>query len=177
MRTDSAFRAMQKIEQAGMPMAICLFEKATGAKVVPIVGQSFQIKEGDAVAVHLVSGQTNRLEFKIREREYTGDLLFEDWSDKGRTPGWAVSCKADLLATYFMNDEQLIVVRWPATQQWYATNKYRYPEKSPYILQKNHTVFRCVPTGHLREAGLIFYSSVTPTKPNTRRVEEPMFQF
>ncbi len=110
------------------------------------------------------------LEIKV-ERHWTGDRFLKTWSnlnledrdshyERGSTPGWLVTSRADLLLTYFLDTDDLVTVpllrlKRRAFGSALQGGAYAWPEKrqGPYA-QANDSWGHCVPVEHLeREAG------------------------
>ena len=110
------------------------------------------------------------LEIKV-ERHWTGNLFLETWSnlnladrdshyERGSTPGWLVTSRADLLLTYFLDNDDLVTVPFLRLKRWAFSSGpqggvYAWPEKPQGRYgQLNDTWGRCVPVEHLvREVG------------------------
>ncbi len=67
-------------------------------------------------------------EIKV-ERHWTGNLFLETWSnlnladrgshyERGSTPGWMVTSRADLLLTYFLDTDDLVTVPFLRLKRW-----------------------------------------------------------
>jgi hypothetical protein len=140
----NAYSKSRETEKRLLPGAIACFESAFGVLLVPISGEEFQIRRGDALGVNQNTGQTIAVEFKVRDTDY-GDVIFEDWSDEGRRAGWAASCTADVLVHYYGPTKRMVPLDWFAAKAWYLSNKSKYPIYRPHVKQKNKTVFRSVP--------------------------------
>ncbi len=110
------------------------------------------------------------LEIKV-ERHWTGNLFLETWSnlnladrdshyERGSTPGWLVTSRADLLLTYFLDTDDLVAVPLLRLKRWAFGSGpqggvYAWPEKPQGRYgQMNDTWRRSVPVEHLeREVG------------------------
>jgi hypothetical protein len=110
------------------------------------------------------------IEIKV-EQFWTGNLFLETWSnrnlddkashaERGSRPGWMVSTRADLLASYFLDTDDLVVVPLFRLKRWaFGSGEeggiYAWPEKrQARYAQANDTWGRCVPVEVLeREVG------------------------
>jgi hypothetical protein len=151
---------MLAVESRILIRAIPAIERAMRVKLVPITGKSFQIKDGDTVAVDTVTGSTRTLEIKTRQ-EWFGDFLFEDWSDRNKARGWAYYCKAAWIAAFWEDRECVCVLDGPRALAWYQRERQipgRFGrEFIPNIKQPNTTVNHAVKFSELRQNGLILF--------------------
>jgi hypothetical protein len=110
------------------------------------------------------------LEIKV-ERQWTGNLFLETWSNRnlddqhahfehGSTPGWLVTSRADLLLFYFLDTDDLVTVPLLRLKRWAFGSGpqggvYAWPElKQGRYAQRNDSWGRTVPVDHLeREVG------------------------
>ena len=108
-----------------------------------------QEKQGDAIMEAANTGNVISIELKTEEK-HTGNLFLEAWSNKclenyqywrsnGLNPGWMLKANADYIFYYFLNTDDLYIIRTIALQRWafgytgdkkeHQANIYRYKEK------------------------------------------------
>lgn len=103
-------------------------------------------------------GKLLSIEFKAETSNAHGNLFLETWSNRSmQTPGWMVTCRADFLYYYFIEQRHLFTLDFAALRAWaWGAGRedgkiYRYPEKpqGKYEEQKNDTWGRVVPVAVL----------------------------
>lgn len=110
------------------------------------------------------------VEIKV-EQNWTGNLFLEAWSnrnledkashaERGCNPGWLLSTGADLLMSYFLDTDDLVVVAMFRLKRWAFGSEdeggvYAWPEKRQgRYAQRNDSWGRCVPVDVIeREVG------------------------
>lgn len=126
-------------------------------QIVSTTGQLFAQKfVGDLVAKFKSTDKAKSIEVKSEARNRYGNLFLESWSNKSMwSLGWLYTSQADLLWYYFVEDDELYVVRVEELRRWCfgfngEGNVYRYDEKpqSKYT-QRNDTWGWCVPIADL----------------------------
>lgn len=172
---SNAFAEASRVEQQGMALLFPYLEaRAYQGRIVSTargtLARTLQSSFGD-IFVNTDASTVWAIEAKI-ERRWTGNLFLELWSNRnlyskaqhaarGSTPGWLVTCRADLLAFYFLDSDDLIFVPVFALKRWAFGSGaqggvYAYPEKHQgRYVQPNDSWGRIVPVDVVaREVGV-----------------------
>lgn len=76
------------------------------------------------------------------EREWTGNLFLERWSNrKWFTPGWLETLNCDLLLCHFLDEDRLLAVNFQNLRKWlYHCDRWQKPKASffPQVDQKRY---------------------------------------
>ncbi len=174
----NARERMCAVEQRILEKAIPAIERALRVVLVRVSGKEFQIENGDARTVDPVSGATCTLEIKNRTTWF-GDFLFEDWSDRNKSRGWAWYCKAKLLAQYWEDAECVCVLDAPRALAWYRSQRSKglyAAEIVPHISQRNETVNHAVPFYDLCANRLILFDDMPRSAYSSRPAAQPPAQ-
>ncbi len=170
----NAFTEASLVEHRGLAVLLpYLAERAYQGRIVSTakgpLACALQRSFGD-VFMNMDADTLRGLEIKV-ERHWTGNLFLETWSnrnledrashhERGSTPGWLVTSRADLLLFYFLDTDDLITVSMLRLKRWAFGSGpqggvYAWPEKQQFRYgQRNDTWGRCVPVEHLeREVG------------------------
>lgn len=98
------------------------------------------------------------------EREHTGNVFLERWSNRHRfTPGWLETLNTDLLWCHFLDRDVVYEIPFARLRQWMYWHEYRgRPNASRFDLAKqgryeqlNDTWGYLVKLSELKDAGLI----------------------
>ena len=170
----NAFTEASLVEHRGLAVLLpYLEERAYRGRLVSTakgpLSRTLQRCYGD-VFMNTDADTLRGLEIKV-ERHWTGNLFLETWSnrnledrdshhERGSTPGWMVTSRADLLLFYFLDTDDLVSVPMLRLKRWAFGSgpqggAYAWPEKQQGRYgQPNDTWGRCVPVEHLeREVG------------------------
>lgn len=115
-----------------------------------LLSYELQKTVGDAVANNQ-AGAVFGVEFKIEAENKHGNLFLEDWSNMNfnpRNPGWMVTLKTDYLWYYFLDSDELFILKFPELFNWAVVdgNMYRYKRAvQRKHSQNNVTAGWCVP--------------------------------
>lgn len=161
----NAFARASSIETQGRSiLEPFLLEKAGGRFVLFDKGplaKALQETSGDGV-FSIAGDREYFVELKI-EREYTGNLFLETWSNRnlesrdnhariGSNPGWLYKQVADLLLYYFLDADRLYCFDLFKLKRWAFRDRrlFSYPEKKQGRYdQLNDTWGRIVPVADL----------------------------
>src|SRR5215510_326269 len=129
---DSSFRDALLVEQRGMAALLPFLEsRAWRGHVIQIakgpLARTFQRSFGDLV-IATGPGAAASVEVKV-QRRWTGNAFLEVWSNKnlndrgsyverGSTPGWMITCRADVLALHFLDIDTVHFLPFFRLQQW-----------------------------------------------------------
>jgi hypothetical protein len=173
-RAVNAFTQASLVEHRGLAVLLpYLEERAYRGRLVSTakgpLSQTLQHAFGDYF-MNTDAETVRSLEIKV-ERQWTGNLFLETWSNRnlddqhahfehGSTPGWLVTSRADLLLFYFLDTDDLVTAPLLRLKRWAFGSGpqggvYAWPEKlQGRYGQANDTWGRCVPVDHLeREVG------------------------
>ena len=111
------------------------------------------------------------VELKAEEANLYGNLFLETWSNKSRrTPGWMLTCTADWLWYYFVNNRELYLVPFANLTEWAKQRMFDFPEKPQgKYAQLNDTWGRCVPISVLLNEIKTFTGPFDPLQRNGSR--------
>lgn len=128
----NAFEQASRVETEGMRRLMPFIEERSykGRFVKTAKGalsKALQAEFGD-VLMNTDDQTVWGVEIKIEQR-WTGNLFLETWSnrnleskqshgERGQTPGWLVTQRADLLFYYFLDVDLLLVIPIFALKQW-----------------------------------------------------------
>jgi hypothetical protein len=135
------------------------------------LAKHFQRSFGDLL---IATGPGNVASVEIKaQRRWTGNLFLEVWSNKnlddrgshierGSTPGWLITCRADVLGFHFIDADTVLFLPLFRLQQWAfgiedAPGRiYDFPERQQRrYVQRNDSWGRIVPIETLaREVGM-----------------------
>lgn len=120
------------VERRGMSVLLPHLEtRAWRGRVLNVatgpLARTFQRRFGDLL-VATSANAVSSVEVKT-ERRWTGNAFLEVWSNKnlndrgnhierGSTPGWLVTCRADVLALHFLDLDQVMFLPLFRLQQW-----------------------------------------------------------
>lgn len=167
----SGFTLANKVEAAGMALLLPYLEETADGRVVVtnkgVLARYVQREIGDAI-LNDRAGRMWSVEIKV-ERHHTGNLFLEVWSNKnladphshaerGSTMGWLYHSRADLLFYYFLDTDDLYIIRLFELKRWafgsddkcgriYAFRESRQKEYD----QLNDTHGRIVPVSVIAE--------------------------
>lgn len=170
----NAFNEASLVEHRGLAVLLpYITERAHEGRVVSAskgpLARTLQRSYGD-LFMNTDADTIRGLEIKV-ERSWTGNLFLETWSnrnledrdshhERGSTPGWLVTSRADLVLFYFLDTDDLVTVPMLRLKRWAFGSGpqggvYAWPEKQQgRYAQRNDTWGRCVPVEHLeREVG------------------------
>lgn len=135
------------------------------------LARHFQRSFGDLL-IATGPGDVASVEIKA-VRRWTGNLFLEVWSnrntddrtshvERGSTPGWLITCRADVLGFHFLDADMVLFLPLFRLQQWaFGTGDvpgriYDFPERGQRrYVQRNDTWGRIVPVDVLaREVGM-----------------------
>lgn len=173
--SSNSFAHASLVEQRGMALLLPFLEaRAYQGRIVSTargtLARTLQASFGD-VLLNTDANTLWAIEAKI-ERRWTGNLFLEIWSNRnleskaahaarGSTPGWLVTCRADLLAFYFLDSDDLIFVPVFRLKRWAfgsgpQAGVYGFPEKCQgRYAQLNDSWGRIVPVEVIaREVGV-----------------------
>lgn len=117
--------------------------------------------------INLDDDTVRSLEIKV-ERHWTGNLFLKTWSnlnladreahaERGSTPGWLVTSRADLLMVYFLDSDDLVTVPLLRLKRWAFGSGpqggiYAWPEAQQHRYeQRNDSWGRLVPAAFLEQ--------------------------
>lgn len=165
----TAFNEASLVEHRGLAVLLPYLEaRAFRGRVVSTakgpLSRTLQRSFGDFF-ISVDADTVRSLEIKV-EQTWTGNLFLETWSnrnledrdshyDRGSTPGWLVTSRADLVMFYFLDTDDLVTVQLLRLKRWAFGSGpqggiYAWPEKPQGRYgQLNDTWGRCVPMGHL----------------------------
>jgi hypothetical protein len=167
----NAFREASSVERRGLDVILpYLRSKAFDGQVIHIakgpLAASLQRTVGDVLMS--TDGETVcAVEIKVEQR-WTGNLFLETWSNRnleskaahaqrGATPGWLVTSRADVLLYFFLDVQSGVLVPVFRLKRWaFAAGAiYEWPElRQARYMQANDTWGRCVPVDVIeREVG------------------------
>ena len=124
---------------------------------------------GDAL-MNVSEDRLVSIEVKCESDDQHGNFFLETWSNKnienryqhgerGSTPGWMLTLRADWLLYYFVEPDDLYIIDFFRLKQWAfgcgdaKPNIERYPERRQGKYdQRNDTWGRCVPIVDVRSA-------------------------
>jgi len=173
-RSD-AFAEASRVEQRGLALLLPYLEaRAFQGRIVTTargtLAPTLQASMGD-VLMNTDADTIWAIEAKI-ERRWTGNLFLELWSNRnlddkashaarGSAPGWLVTCRADLLAFYFLDTDDLLFVPVFMLKRWAfgsgpQDGVYAYPERCQRAYgQANDSWGRIVPVDVIaRDVGM-----------------------
>jgi len=147
----------ESIEAAGKLWAEPLLNRLLHGTLAGVEGRAFQFKDGDYQVVDRETGCVRSLELKCRGdgKWYSAaPVLLELWHDKNVYPGWAMTCKAQLLAYAWEDIHGVLVLDAQPLFAWYKNELYRirrgerpcFFRREPHmnLRQPNQTVFDCI---------------------------------
>jgi hypothetical protein len=173
---DNAFQRSCLVEQRGMATLLPFLEtRAWRGQIIQVakgpLARHFQKSFGDLL-IATGPGAVATVEVKA-ERRWTGNLFLELWSNKnlddrashierGSTPGWLVTCRADVIGFHFLDVDTALFLPLFRLQQWAfgvddrAARVFDFPERRQRrYVQRNDTWGRIVPIEVLaREIGM-----------------------
>lgn len=126
-----AFRTASGVEAEGLA-TLMPFAAGQGIELVPTNPHGYMQKiYGDFVAKWR-SGGFRFVEVKI-EKDYTGNLFIEAWSNRQRgTPGWLDTCQADWFWYYFIESDSLFCFELRPMRRWLFDGRI---ERYPFVKQ------------------------------------------
>jgi hypothetical protein len=163
----NAFTQTSAVEQKGLALLLPFLEaRAFNGQIVNLrkgtLAQTLQASFGDVMMNTDPDPDTVvAVEIKIEQR-WTGNLFLETWSNRnlddkashaarGCSPGWVISTRADLLAFYFLDTDDLVAVPTFRLKRWAFGSGpdgglYAFPEKQQRRYQQpNDSWGRVVP--------------------------------
>jgi hypothetical protein len=164
------------VEQRGMAALLPFLEtRAWRGQVIQVakghLARHFQRTFGDLL-IATGPGGVASIEIKV-QRRWTGNLFLEVWSNKnlddrgshverGSTPGWMITCRADVVGFHFLDADTVYFVPLFRLQQWafgvgdQTGRIYDFPERRQRrYVQRNDSWGRIVPVDVLaREVGI-----------------------
>jgi hypothetical protein len=173
---DNAFSNACLVERRGMAVLLPYLEtRAWRGQVIQVakgpLARHFQQRFGDLL-IATGPGAVASVEIKVNRR-WTGNLFLELWSNKnlddrashverGSTPGWLVTCRADVIGFHFLDVDTVLFLPLFRLQQWAfgvgdrPGRVYDFPERCQRrYAQRNDTWGRIVPVDVLaREVGM-----------------------
>lgn len=181
---SNSFTEASEIEREGMLVLTPYLKKICDNAEFVITGKSYFAQKflGDAVA--RMNGKAKFIEIKV-ERVHTGNLFLETWSNRSqRTPGWMLTCLADLLWYYFLDENKLYTVHMPTLQLWAfghgesSGSIYGHPERRQGVReQKNDTWGRVVRIKDLTDYCATFRGPIDPkTEQGQRQLQQGLFE-
>ena len=122
-------------------------------------------QRGD-LAIQSTQGNEAFIEVKV-ESQFTGNLFVELFSNREYgTTGWLWNCRADWIVFYFLNQDILIGMSFPALKNWLLNQTDRrldsYKEARAKHSGPNDTYGRLVPIEHLKAAQGLGYWEASP---------------
>lgn len=157
------------VQKLGEEMLAPFFDLESDRKWMLIQNSPHAVKlqkECGDVFLTLPSGHMSTVEIKA-ERKYTGNLVFEDWSNatfitdperylRGEFKfGWGPTIRAEVLAFAFLDRRLVTFCRTTDFLRFvYSPETYRHvigPRTPQGVKQSNHTLFRCVPIARFKE--------------------------
>jgi hypothetical protein len=172
----SAYTDACLVEQRGMAVLLPFLEsRAWRGQVIRVakgpLAKHFQRSFGDLL---IATGPGNVASVEIKaQRRWTGNLFLEVWSNKnlddrgshierGSTPGWLITCRADVLGFHFIDADTVLFLPMFRLQQWafgigdVPGRIYDFPERQQRrYVQRNDSWGRVVPIETLaREVGM-----------------------
>jgi hypothetical protein len=137
------------VEQRGMAALLPFLEsRAWRGQVIQIakgpLARHFQQRFGDLL-IATGPGAVASVEVKV-ERRWTGNLFLELWSnknldngashvDRGSTPGWLITCRADVIGFHFLDADTVLFLPLFRLQQWafgvgdHSAQVFDFPER------------------------------------------------
>ena len=154
------------VEQRGMSVLLPFLEsRAYRGQVIQVakgpLARHFQRSFGDLL-IATGPGAVASVEIKV-QRRWTGNLFLEVWSnrnlddrgshiERGSTPGWLVTCRADVVGFHFLDADTVLFLPLFRLQQWafgvgdQPGRIYAFPERTQRrYAQRNDTWGRIVP--------------------------------
>lgn len=172
----NAFTDACLVEQRGMSVLLPYLEsRAYRGQVIQVckgpLARHFQRTFGDLL-IATGPGGVASVEIKT-QRRWTGRLFLETWSnrnlenrashvERGSTPGWLISCRADVIGFHFLDADTVLFLPLFQLQRWaFGTGDqpgriYDFPElRQRRYFQPNESLGRLVPVEVLaREIGI-----------------------
>ena len=178
----NAFEDARSVEARGLVRILPLLEYRYERYVITDKGPLAPVLQkmvGDII-VNRQQGDMRSIELKTEEYS-SKNLFLETWSnrnldsrqqhaDRGSTPGWFLTQRADLLLYQFLENDHLYVFDFFKLKQWAFVNRRLFDFKEvpqSKRVQKNDTWGRLVPLAILkREVGyhLIFPGDYLPSE-------------
>ena len=173
---NDAFTQACLVERRGMAALLPYLEtRAWRGQVIQVakgqLARHFQQRFGDLL-IATGPGAAASVEVKV-QRRWTGNLFLEVWSNKnlddrashverGSTPGWLVTCRADVIGFHFLDADTVLFLPLFRLQQWafgardHSARVFDFPERRQRrYAQRNDTWGRLVPADVLaREVGM-----------------------
>lgn len=121
----NAFDAARRLEARAWVHLRPFIDKHTSGLYAPVVGggilaQTVQ-RTHDVDVLYFRGEELRGLELKCEERNKWGNFFLETWSNKsfGRArDGWMMTCNANTLLYYFLEDSQLFSIPFPQLWTW-----------------------------------------------------------
>ena len=162
----NAFADACLVEQRDMSVLLPFLEsRAYRGQVIQVakgpLARHFQRSFGDLL-IATGPGAVASVEIKV-QRRWTGNLFLEVWSnrnlddrgshiERGSTPGWLVTCRADVVGFHFLDADTVLFLPLFRLQQWafgvgdQPGRIYAFPERTQRrYAQRNDTWGRIVP--------------------------------
>jgi hypothetical protein len=157
---NKTFKETQAVEKEGMPPLIAFMEQISfegnfiSTNKLANCSKYAQKTLGDFI-VDINPCLATAVEIKTEVEKKYPNLFLEMWSNlQETTPGWMITCKADLLWYFFQKDGELYQIDLHMLKKWaFQDGKlFTHPlKKQSKYLQKNDTWGYCVPIETLQK--------------------------
>lgn len=130
------------------------FLEQRGWTLTPYVTEENQLTRGDYLGERLGSLGRELVNWEMKaEQAHTGNLLIEEWSNRGFRAGWFHNLRqCHRILYHFLNTGDAYVLDFPALRNY---NVERWPLVHVDADQKNNTWGWKVPVRHLTESEVI----------------------
>ncbi len=176
----NSFEAASAVEARGMTILLPYLDAAADGRLV-ITNKGMLSRYLQLIAGDVLINDRNLVLWSIEvkvEAKTTGNLFLETWSNRnledkanhashGSNPGWLIHSRADLLLYYFLDTDDLYIIKLFKLKRWafghgeQSGEIYRFPEvsQSKYH-QKNDTHGRLVSLSALKELKIVRHCKV-----------------